>query len=620
MHRLVFAAVAILLALGLPTAHASAAGGSAKVVVVVGPVADHNAHYISDAHQIAAEARRFSSNVVEIDTPHATWSRVRAAAQGASVFVYLGHGNGWPSPYPPFRTATQDGLGLDPAVGADGSAHVYYGEDYIRANIRLAPNAVVLLYHLCYASGNSEPGLAEGTLATAKQRVDDYGAGFIGAGARAVFAEGHPDHPVVDYIRQLFTTNRTMDQIFRAAPTFHGHVLGAYASQRTPGLRYELDPESSSSAFYRSLVGDLGMPASLVRAAPPASTGLTPPDFVLPGAAEVVDDAGAALFSTAAAAANPDGKAAGRLAVGTHLRITAEAAPMPDATRVFAVKVIGGTASGFVRSSGLAPRDSSATVIWSVDQSAAWLSPNGDGNNERFAMTVRLSESATASIAIRDAAGHAVWKASQTGDFARFAWDLKSATGATVKDGTYTWSFSAHDGWGNAGVSRSGSFTVDRTPPVTKVSASSTAGRNGWSVSPVTVKLTAADARSGVAVTWWRLGSGAARGYTAPIVVSADGVWTLGYRSVDRAGVGEAWHTLTLKIDRTAPVISTSSSGTKSAVAGTWRSAVTIRPVISDATSGIAATSVSVDGASPVALGASPVVVSGDGPHTVRID
>ena len=33
----------------------------------------------------------------------------------------------------------------------------YYGEPYI-ATLDLAPNAIVLLHHLCYASGNSEPG------------------------------------------------------------------------------------------------------------------------------------------------------------------------------------------------------------------------------------------------------------------------------------------------------------------------------------------------------------------------------------------------------------------------------------------------------------------------------
>ena len=140
---------------------------------------------------------------------------------------------------------------------------MYYGEDYIQKNIRLAPNAVVVLYHLCYASGNTQPGMATGTFGDARLRVDNYGAGFIGAGARAVFAEGHPSHPATDYIRQLFTTGRTMDQVFRAAPSRHGHVLGPYASQRTPGLAFEMDPDTTTpSGFYRSVVGDLGLTAS----------------------------------------------------------------------------------------------------------------------------------------------------------------------------------------------------------------------------------------------------------------------------------------------------------------------------------------------------------------------
>jgi hypothetical protein len=472
-------AAALVLALGQPASHASAATSSAKVVVVVGPVAEHNAHYIDDADQIAHEARKYSSNVVEIVTPNATWQRVRAAAQGASVFVYLGHGNGWPSPYPPFQTATQDGLGLDPVVGANGSAHVYYGEDYIRANIRLAPNAVVLLFHLCYAAGNSEPGLPEGTLATARQRVDNYGAGFIGAGARAVFAEGHPAHPVVDYIRALFTTNRTMDQIFRAGPMFHDHLLGPYDSERTPGLRYELDPEHSSSAFYRSLAGDFSLPASLVRAAPPPSTGATPSDFVVPGAAEVVDPSGTPFFTSAAKADDPAGKAAGTLTDGTRLRLTSEAAPMHDGTRVFAATVLGARTLGFVRARGLEPRDSVGVSALSLDRSGPWLSPNGDGTADRFVVAARLSETGVASISVKNATGTAIWTASQTSDIVRFAWDLRNASGSLVPDGTYTWTLRAKDTWGNPGLSKSGSFTIDHTAPATRAAVSATLGRNG---------------------------------------------------------------------------------------------------------------------------------------------
>jgi flagellar hook assembly protein FlgD len=611
------AAFAALCVLGAP-AHPALAAGGTKVVVVAGPAGAYNAHYRSDADAIAAEARRYTSNVVELVTPNATWARVRAAAQGASVFVYLGHGNGWPSPYPPFRAATQDGLGLDPNTGANGSAHVYYGEDYLRSFVRFAPNAVVLLYHLCYASGNTEPGLPVGTLSDSRSRVDNYGAGFIGAGARAVLAEGHPDRDVTSYIRQLFTTNRTMDQVFRSAATSHGHVLGPYASQRTPGLAYEMDPDTATSGFYRSVVGDLSLRAGVVRGAPPAPTGANPPDFVVPGAAAVTGASGTGLFATAAAAANPAARPRRTLALGTRLRVTAEAHPAPDGTRILKVTLLGSTTAGFVRATGVAPRDSAPTVAWSLDQSAAWLSPNGDGVSEQLVVATRLSEVARASIVVKNAAGTVVWKAGATGDIVRFAWALRTATRARIPDGRYSWTLRATDTWGNGGVARSGSFTVDRTPPVTKATTSGTAGRNGWLQSSATVALAAADARSGVASTWWQAGASARR-YVAPMAVTGDGTHTLRYRSIDRAGVAEAWRTLTLRIDATPPTISIRLTGTAGVAAGTYRGHVTITPAIADATSGVASRTAAVDGAAAVALRTPGVVVTGEGLHTITV-
>ena len=132
---------------------------------IVGPVGDLTDYYRSIGADAAREARRWTSDVVSVVSPNATWPAVRRALRGASVVVYLGHGNGWPSPYrdalyPP----TQDGLGLNPVAGGGDSAHQYFGEAYLAREIRLAPGAVVLLHHLCYASGNSEPGLPEGSL------------------------------------------------------------------------------------------------------------------------------------------------------------------------------------------------------------------------------------------------------------------------------------------------------------------------------------------------------------------------------------------------------------------------------------------------------------------------
>ena len=185
----------------------------AKVVVIVGPVGDHNAHYKADANDIVDRGERYTSNVVKLFTPNATWSKVKAALQGANVVVYLGHGNGWPSIYAPFQTRRRTASGSIRPRGADGNKVVYYGEDYLRG-----PRSASRRTRSCSCTTSAtpratrSPGSSQGTFTQAKERVDNYGAGFIGAGARAVFAEGHPAHPATNYIRQLFTTSRTMDR------------------------------------------------------------------------------------------------------------------------------------------------------------------------------------------------------------------------------------------------------------------------------------------------------------------------------------------------------------------------------------------------------------------------
>jgi hypothetical protein len=160
-----------------------------KVVVIVGPVGAATDGYRRLAEEAAVAAAKYTPNVVRIYSPDATWSAVRQALQGASIVLYLGHGNGWPSRYrDSLYPVTQDGFGLNPTAGA-GDSHQYFGEDVIGREVKLARHAVVILSHLCYASGNSEPGLPEGPLEIGQQRVDNYAAGFVRAGADAVIAD-----------------------------------------------------------------------------------------------------------------------------------------------------------------------------------------------------------------------------------------------------------------------------------------------------------------------------------------------------------------------------------------------------------------------------------------------
>jgi hypothetical protein len=66
-------------ALGLADPVPAAAAGL-KVVIIVGPVESNTANYIYNAKRYAAQARSYGATVVEIYSPNATWSRVKAAS------------------------------------------------------------------------------------------------------------------------------------------------------------------------------------------------------------------------------------------------------------------------------------------------------------------------------------------------------------------------------------------------------------------------------------------------------------------------------------------------------------------------------------------------------------
>ncbi len=243
-----------------------------KVALIVGPAGSMTDAYRALADEAAAAARGTGAEVVKVYSPNATWPAVKQAVTGASIVVYLGHGNGWPSRYrdalyPP----TQNGFGLNPAPGGDDSTHQYFGEASV-GKLHLAPNAIVVLSHLCYASGNTEPGLPEGTSEQAIQRVDNFAAGFLRAGARAVVAEAYLGPAY--YVRSLLRGRGSIEAIWSGAPTVNNRHPITAPSTRTPGYNLHLDPDHAASGFVRSLVSR-GVTAAEVRAGASGVAGRT---------------------------------------------------------------------------------------------------------------------------------------------------------------------------------------------------------------------------------------------------------------------------------------------------------------------------------------------------------
>jgi hypothetical protein len=239
-----------------PAASAAVADGAvsnAKVVIVVGATEGTTASYRADADTIAAEALKYTPNVIKLYSPNATWAQVKAAAQGASIFVYLGHGYGYPSPYRKVLSPdVQDGLGVNAIGGVDDNDKKYYGEDVVARDLRFAKDAIVLLNHLCYSAGSSESGDPEPTVSVARERVDNYASGFIKAGARTVIAQSWTSG-VIYAIRSIFTTDQTLLTMWKNAPNKQGHE-SPFVPVRNPQFEGRLDPDTWTSGYHRSIV------------------------------------------------------------------------------------------------------------------------------------------------------------------------------------------------------------------------------------------------------------------------------------------------------------------------------------------------------------------------------
>jgi hypothetical protein len=246
---------------GVGVKSAAAAAPQPKVVVVVGAVGSLTSTYRGYGDQAAATFAKYTTNVVKVYSPNATWAAVQAATQGASIVVYTGHGSGYPNPYVGYLQPNADnGMGLNSTAGAGDSNTKYYGENYM-AQLGLAPNAVVLLSHLCYASGDNEWGAGKPTLSVAETRVDGYASGFLRGNARAVIADGVGS--INPYIDAIFSTHQTLDQVWKSAPNFHNHVT-SWASTRNAGFTSEIDPDLDHPApdgdpYYRSMVSLPGL-------------------------------------------------------------------------------------------------------------------------------------------------------------------------------------------------------------------------------------------------------------------------------------------------------------------------------------------------------------------------
>jgi len=237
-----------------------------RAVIIVGPSSESTAEFLAEGRLFADQAERAGMRVTRIFHPRATWERVRPALQGANLVVYFGHGNGWPSPYAPFQEVTKNGFALNEFEGASPFQRKYYGGDLIRNKVRLARNAVVIIYRACYAAGNGEDWHPIPSKRVAFKRVDNFAAAFLHRDVRAGVVMAFRTKQWVNLAAALMRPGQTMNDIFRIPSAKPGWRMSGWMgrqnlyqrSKRTPGAVMHLD-KHPTGGYSRVITGDLRM-------------------------------------------------------------------------------------------------------------------------------------------------------------------------------------------------------------------------------------------------------------------------------------------------------------------------------------------------------------------------
>ena len=206
-----------------------------KAVIVVGPLDGANGvpgpvttREINAAELAADELEANGVSVTRFYTPNNNWTQIQAAANGAQFFMYRGHGIYW-------------GALPNPPVGGIGLFERIYSNDDIRAGLKLAPNAIVMIYS-CFSSGSSDTDTASITLAEARRRVDEYSAPYFDVGASVVLTSWYPEAFQM-YIRYLFQ-GMTLGDAYKTFYDYDPEMVDLGTHPSRPGLDFWLEYEN----------------------------------------------------------------------------------------------------------------------------------------------------------------------------------------------------------------------------------------------------------------------------------------------------------------------------------------------------------------------------------------
>jgi hypothetical protein len=184
-----------------------------------------------------------------------TWVDIVAAANGASLLLYMGHGvYSGSMPYPDSVGGFYLGNGR------------FVTPDEIRDDLggALAPDSIVIFSHVCFSAGSSAGDPSDLPQSEASRRVRMYAQPFTDMGMAAYFANNYFDSAARTV--NLILSDRTMGETFKGGV---GYRSSRFVDLSYPKAGYDLWLDGTAGEWDLSFVG---LPNYVFQEAPPTST------------------------------------------------------------------------------------------------------------------------------------------------------------------------------------------------------------------------------------------------------------------------------------------------------------------------------------------------------------
>jgi hypothetical protein len=218
-----------------------------KAVLIVGPIdGDTGEWTLKEKANMDLAAEALTAHGVTVHTfytPNDSWEQISAAAVGAHFLLYRGHGV--------YLTDMPT-----PDVGGFALSEGIIRPDRIRSDLKLAPNAIVMLYG-CFTAGTAGSDTVSIGSAEAQRRVAQYSDTFLDIGAGGYFANWFGG-AFPSYVNSLFA-GQTQAQAYEAFFDYSAetveHHMHPYAEHNDQAMWLDNDFWDNLVKYNNAFVG-----------------------------------------------------------------------------------------------------------------------------------------------------------------------------------------------------------------------------------------------------------------------------------------------------------------------------------------------------------------------------